>query len=278
MDLDFTALVTLLGSIITDIRNLHALQVVDNTGITLVKSDVRKQLIDAMFKVIYAVDAHAIYTNDPQLQSSVSHTLTDLIKSRDNVLADTALSIYNIAWPIRVALATRRLAEADSTRVSELQQKYITLISDPSFALGQTMTATKEIREKMAQSDDLLNNKIDRTIKIFNTDHPDFIDQYFIAREIINLGHRYTNQQVGRITGTVLQAVTLIPLHNARIEVIGAKRSTKTNDKGFFTLDFRKKSFVTLRISFAGHNIYTSQPITITSGNLLNLEIQLSPI
>ena len=69
-------------------------------------------------------------------------------------------------------------------------------------------------------------------------------------------------RQIGRITGTVLQAVTLIPLHNALIEVIGTQRVTKTDDKGFFTLTYRKKSFVTLRITLEGHNTYTSQLIT----------------
>jgi hypothetical protein len=274
-DTDFAALVTQLGTLITDIHNLHAVQVLDNTGTTLLKADIRRQLIDAMLIVIRAVDTHAIYTNDPQLQASVSYTLSDLFKARDNVLADTALAIYNIAYPIRADLAARQLTEADITRVSELNQQYTALIPETRITVTQSKSATKDLRDKIAQVDDLLTNKIDHTIMIYKRNHPAFIEQYFTDREIINLGHRYTNQKVGRITGTVLQAGTLIPLHNALIEIIGVKRSTKTDDKGFFTLIFRKKAFVTLRVTLEGYKTYTGDPITIKPGDQLNLKIEV---
>ncbi|MBM3435562.1 MAG: carboxypeptidase regulatory-like domain-containing protein [Bacteroidetes bacterium] len=277
-DADFAALVTLLGLLITDIRNLHSVQVVDNTGITVVKSDVRRQLTDAMLMVIYAVEAHAIFTNDPQLQSSVSYTLTELIKLRDNVLADTALSIYNIAWPIRVALAARKLTEADITKVNELQQQYAALISEPRFALGKSMSATKDIREKMAQIDDLLKNKIDRTIKIFKTDHPDFIDQYFVAREIIDLGVRHRKQPDARVTGTVVQAGTLIALQNASVTVVGTMRKTKTDVNGGYSLIFKTKSSRIIRVMLENHEIFTSNLLQIKPGDVITLNIQLKPI
>lgn len=277
-DEDFAAFVILLGSIITDIRNLHAIQLVDNTGITIVKGDVRRALIDAMFRVIYAVEAHAIFTNDPQLQSSVSYTLTDLIKSRDNALADTALSIYNIAWPIRVALAARRITEADITRVSQLQQEYVAIISEPRFALGQTMTATKDIREKMAQADDLLKNKIDRTIKIFKAEHPDFIDQYNVSREIVNLGVRHRKQPDARVNGTVLQAGTLVPLQNALVAVAGTQRKVKTDVNGKFSLAFRTKTSRIIRVTLENHEVFASDLLEIKPGAVITLNIQLQPI
>jgi hypothetical protein len=270
----FSALVTELSALVADISNLHALQIQDNTGITITKSDVRKQLIDAMLTVIHAVTAHAIYNNDNQLQTSVSFTISDLFKLRDNTLADTALAIYNIAWPIRVVLAAQLITEADITLVNTLQQQYRALIPEPRFALGLTKSATKDIRDKMALVDDLLNNKMDLTIKVFQRTHPGFIDQYFSAREIVNLGVRH-GRKSATVFGTVCIAGTQIPLVGVTITQPGTVRKVATDSRGRYKLRYQKSQMITLLFHLEGYTDQTVGPLPLELGQKLQKDIYL---
>jgi hypothetical protein len=81
----------------------------------------------------------------------------------------------------------------------------------------------------------------------------------------------------GRITGTVLQAGTLIPLQNASVEVVGTKRNTKTDGDGYFKLIFYTKATRIIRVTLENHEIYTSVSLLIIPGDVINLNIQLQP-
>jgi hypothetical protein len=273
-DADFAALVAQLHTLVGEIHNLHALQIEDNTGVTIVKAEVRKQLIDAVLKVIYAVDAHAIFTNDPELQASVSFTMTDLFMMRDNALADTALTIYNIAWPIRVALAARRLTEAGITLVSTLREQYLGLIPERRFTVAKSKSATKDIREKLEQAGDLLTNKIDRTIMMFQAEFPDFIDQYFITREIINLGVRHGRKSAS-VYGTVCIAGTQIPLPSVTITQPGTDRKVITGASGKYKLRYQKPLMLTLLFHLEGYTDQTIGPFPLELGQKVQKDIYL---
>ncbi len=273
-DTDFSGLVAHFQSIITEILGIQAIQEKDKSGATIRKSDLRTSLESAVLKVVRAAVAHALLINDPDLLAAVDYNIRDLQLARDSALLGIATVVYDAAWPIRTDLTTRHITEDDITLVSTLRDQFLAIIPEPRNNIILTTTATVDLKNKIIEMDNHLR-LIDRVIYMFQAGHPDFIDQYTRAREIIDLGHRSTGKQVGRITGTVLEAGTLIPLQNALVEVLKTKRAAKTNEQGQFTFIFRKKAFVTLRISLADHITFTSSLITVNPGNPIKLDIQL---
>lgn len=275
-DADFAGHINQFQATLTEILDLQIIQEKDNSGSTIRKSELRTSLENAILDVVHATVAHALLINDPDLLTAVDYSTRDLQLARDSALLGIASVVYDSAWPIRVALAARHITEADITLVSTLRDQFLALIPEPRTNIVLTMTATVDLKNKIIEMDALLRF-IDRVILMFKKANPGFIENYKGVREIIDLGPRHTGKQVGRITGTVLQAVTLIPLQNALVEVIGQKRSTKTDTNGHFKLDFRKKAFVTLRVSLPDYITYSSALMTINPGNLINLNIQLTP-
>jgi hypothetical protein len=276
-DADFTALVTQFENYITDINTIRAIQEQDNTGIALLKADVRARLTNALVKVINGVVAHAIYTDNVELQNTVNYSIGDLQTSRDSILADKAGVVYDTAWPIRAALVTRRIPEADITLIDTLKQQFLQLIPEPRTGIIETSTATDDLQNKFKQTDDLLNLKLDKTILIYRPEFPDFITKYFKARSIVDYGVRHTSIKSGYITGTVLDSITKLPLPNATVSIIGTKRTVKTDADGKFSFLFRKKGTPSLQVEFDGKKLYKGEPTTILPGDQINLNIELEP-
>lgn len=62
------------------IRDLRHVQEKDTTGITVNKTEVKKNLITATFKVIAALIAHSIVTNNHKLRNSINYSFWDFKK------------------------------------------------------------------------------------------------------------------------------------------------------------------------------------------------------
>lgn len=275
-DTDFSGLVADFQTKLTEILDIQFLQEKDNSGSTIRKSELRTSLEEAIIKVVNSTVAHALIVNDPDLLTAVDYSKSDVREARDSALLGIASVVYESAWPVRVALAARYITEADITRVKTLRDQFVELLPEPRGGIIISMTATVDLKNRMTEMDAHLK-RMDRIILMFQGAHPTFIDHYNRNREIIDLGPRHTNKQVGRVTGTVLQAGTLIPLQNASVAVLSTNRRTKTDVNGKFSLIFRTKSIRIVRITMEGHGIYTSNALQINPGDVINLNIQLEP-
>jgi hypothetical protein len=273
----FGGLVTQFETSITDIHSLAAMQSNIITGIATFKANLRGNLINAMIKVINGVAAYAIFSDDTELLESVGYNYSDLRNSRDNALAETATTVYGIAYPIRSSLTGYLVTEADITLIETLKIQFLDNLAEPRAAKVEIKGVTHDLKLKFTEADALLRDKMDRTILIFKPSHPDFVENYIDARSIIDLGVRHTGKQSGRITGTVLQAGTLIPLQNASVEVVGTMRTTKTDVNGYFSLIFYTNATRIIRVTLENHGIYTSNSLQINPGDVINLNIQLQP-
>ncbi len=276
-DADFAPLVTQFRGTLTEILAIQAIQEKDNTGVTIVKGELRTSLENAILRVVRAAVAHALIINDQDLLNAVDYSKSDIKEARDSALLGIATVVYDSAWTIRTALTTRHITEADITLVSTLKEEFLEILPQPRSNLILSMTATLDLKNKITEMDSHLR-RMDKIILMFEAAHPTFIEHYNRAREIIDLGVRHTGKQAGRITGTVLQAGTLIPLQNASVMVVGTMRKTKTDANGKFSLIFRTKSVRIIRITLENHEIYTSNSLQINPGEEISLNIQLQPI
>jgi hypothetical protein len=275
---NFTELVTQLSTCISDIYDLSSIQATRITGYALAKQEARLNLENAIIKVCYSAVAYAIITGDSILKESVGYTPSHLHKSRDNDLTVIAGNVYDITYPLRESLVNYHITEADITIIPTLKDQLLQIIAEPRAVKVESKNATGALKLKFTEADALLYDKLDHVIKIFKPGHPDFVEQYFHARIIINLGVRHTGEKVARINGIILKAGTTIPLPVAHVSINGTKRHTKTDTNGKFNFFFRIKGTYTLQVELEDYKRYTTEPITIKPGDQINLKIELGPI
>jgi hypothetical protein len=244
------------------------------TGAAKDKAEARTLLEEAIIKVINAVVAYAISIGDSNLEETISYSIREIRIARDTVLVDIAGNVYNIAYPLRDHLPTFYVTEADIVLVQTLADAYKQQIAVPRQERVLIKGFTSDLKQKFTEINDLLDNKIDKMILVFRPDHPNFVQNYFDSREIIDLGIRHIGQ-VGRLSGTVYKAGTQIPLANALIKVVGKNRQIKTDASGKFSIFFRIKGICTLQVELEGYKRFTTEPITIKPGDLINLKIEL---
>jgi hypothetical protein len=276
---EFAAFVATFLVLLTDIRDIRQIQERDTTGKALDKAEIQDDLIDAMLKVINAVVAHAIITEDKDLEKSVNYTLADLMNSRDNILADRARLIYSIAWPLKANLTRFKVLEADITRVDTLNKQFLESISSPRESKVISKTATSDLKAKFKEVDDLLHNKMDKIVLIFRPDHPGFVQQYFNSRIIIDLGHRKSGTKYAVFNGKAVHFETLLPLAGVTVRDLETGQSAITDAQGNYSLSYGKAGTYTFRAEMDGFHIATKDPIAIQLGNSLRLDdFELEPI
>ena len=244
------------------------------TGAAKDKAEARTLLEEAIIKVINAVVAYAISIGDTNLEETISYSVREIRITRDTVLIDIAGNVYNIAYPLREHLPTFYVTEADIVLVQTLADAYKQQIAIPRHEKVVSKGFTSDLKQKFTEINDLLDNKIDKMILVFRPDHPNFVQNYFDSREIIDLGIRHIGQ-VGRLSGTVFKAGTQIPLANALIKVVGKNRWTKSDINGNYKLIFRKKITFTIEITLDGYQTFTSIEITITPAQKKDLNFEL---
>jgi hypothetical protein len=275
---DFKAYVTLFLANIDDILNLSALQERDNKGVALNKDSVANSLIEIAKKVRSAAVAHAIFTNDLKLRDKIDYTDSELNNCRDNILADRAKVIYDIALPLKTHLTRLNITEADITAVNTVRLQYLGVIAEPRAAIVETKSATASLARKFRETDKLLRNEIDPTIRIFENTNFDFFEQYKNARIIVDLGRRKTGNKTAIISGTIRHSETLALLPGALVRILETGQSVTVGADGVFSFTFSQSGVYTLQVELAGYHTYTEDGISIQVGNQLNLDIELEPL
>jgi hypothetical protein len=275
---DFKAYVTLFLANIEDIHGLRAVQERDNKGVALNKDNIAMSLSDIATKVKNAAVAHAIFTKDLKLREKVDYTDTELKNCRDNILADRAKVIYDAALPLKAHLTKLNITEADITAVDTIRLQYLSVIAEPRVAIVETKSATASLARKFRETDKLLRNEIDPTIRIFENTNFDFVDQYKNGRIIVDLGKRSTGNRTAVISGTVRHFETLVVLPGALVRILETGQSVTVGADGTFSFTFSQSGVYTLQVELAGYHTYTEDGISIQTGNQLNLDIELEPV
>jgi len=268
----FAALVPQFQNLITDIHTLAMEQAEIITGYSAEKIETRAKLIGATMKVVHGVRTLAIFTDDTLLEESVNFTYSDLRNSRDNVLTDITGNVYGIAQPLTAGLAEYLVTEADIEIVNSLRTEFLGQIGQPRAAKVRSKNATEELARKFEETDVLLKEKMDRTIMIFKGANPRFVEKYFGAREVIDLGVRHTGQKEGKIWGTVRDSETQMPIDKALVRILATKRQIYTDAEGRYTFKFRKKGMPKIEASKDEYQNVTQGPVEIGPDMVVKLD------
>jgi hypothetical protein len=274
--LAFSDLAKKVKSLITDIQALRQIQELDTKGITVNKTLVADNLIAATLKLIHAVSAYATVTDNYILLGEVNYTASHLSNARDTVLFDIATLIQSKAAPLETELAAYLIAPEDITGQQALIEQYSQALPEKRKAVVVSKTSTADLKLKFKEMDLLLNQKLDKLILIFQATNPDFVQQYFNARIIINLGHRTTTHKT-LISGTVTDFDTDLPVDSAHVWVVETGQSFNTGSDGLFTIELASGGEYVLKVEKTGYQTHTQSAVKVNKGEEVTLEIELQP-
>lgn len=265
-----------LKAIIVEIRNLRQVQELDSKGITVNKADVREQLTGATLKLIRAIAAYASLNNNHKLLGEVNYTPSTLNKSRDNIFYDIAVLIQSKAKQYELELADFLIKPEDITGQQSLINRYILAVPEKRAAVVVSKTSTADLKLKIREMDILLKENLDRLILLFETDNADFVQQYFSARIIIDLGHRTTTKKT-IISGLVTDFESEKPIEGAHVWILETGQSFNTGSDGHFEINIENPGDYVLKVEKAGYKTYTSDQVHIEKAHEITLDIDLEP-
>jgi len=263
-------------SIIVDILNIRQVQERDTTGITVNKTVIRDNLVQATLKVIRALVAYATVKKNYVLLGEVNYTKSDLENSRDNILYDRARLIHTKAQSLELELLDYFIGTPDITAIDTLSKEFNIAIPEKRAALTVQKTSTSDLKQKFADADLILKEQLDKVILILEPERPDFVKQYFNARLIIDLGHRTTNHET-IISGNILDFVTKQPVTGALVILAGKDLAYTTGSDGHFSLNAGEGGEYIIKVDKEGYQVYTSDPVKVDTGTEVKLEIDLKP-
>ena len=256
------------------IRELRQKQEKDFTGITVNKAEVQEKLIAATLKLIGGLMAYSTVNNDHRLRNSINYTKSDLFLSRDNILYDKSLLVYNIAQPLAAELSVYLITEEDILAVDTLLKKYEQAIPEKRAATSESKAVTEALKQTFKATSLLLKDKLDNLMLIFQAVNPDFYNAYTNSRIIIDLGRRHTGNKT-IISGIIEKADTEIPINGAYVWIMEKGISFKTGPDGRFSLNINEAGTYTLKAEKQGYKTHTEDPITIEKGAEVVVEVEM---
>jgi hypothetical protein len=274
---DFKAILARFTANIDLIQALHQIQILDNKGITINKNTIAANLKSNMTTVRDAVVAHAVFTKDKKLENKVDFKASEL-NGWEKVLISNAAILYGIAHPLRAQLTELMITEADIEAVNTNRLLFLGVMYEPRFATGQKKAATQSIRRVFREMDSILRNELDPAMRIFKTAHPDFFDQYTNGRIIVDLGGRKTKNSTTVIEGFLRHFETLDLLAGGRATVVETGQTVVVGADAKFHFTVPAGGVYSLRFELDGFQTYLEDSISIETGQIITLDIELEPL
>ena len=180
---------------ISQIRNTRLVQEGQITGITKDKAQAQNNAIEKAIQVATAVFAYASIQNNNTLKDKVSYSPSELRRSRDTILIDRLEVIHEAATSVLAELANYGLTQADLDEFSALITSYTNMVEDPRVAITNRARATKDLKSIFKTADKILKEQLDKLMLQYKKTAPEFYQQYFNARLIIDLGIRHKKDE-----------------------------------------------------------------------------------
>ena len=168
----------------------NATQVQENVlvGIALDKRFKKDAMVKKTLEVAQGVFAYAEDQGDVILRAQVDFSKSDLLKERDAVIGQVCQNIHDTSNGVIASLGAYGLVAADLVELQAGIDAYVAVIASPRTAVTVRKGATAEIDALVKDSMKILNNRMDMLMPEFETSAPEFFQEYFDARIIIDLG------------------------------------------------------------------------------------------
>ena len=258
-----------LTEILEVISEKNEYQNTDNSGYSIVKTNLRNAMVELGVNIAYSLKAYAKRVNNEVLFTEMSMTKSSLENMRDNDVKDKCQLIATRATANVAGISTYGITQA----VIDGYIQNITLFGNNIPKPRLSITANVLLTQNIAAAFKALDKSLEELdIKMFalNFAHRQIVDQYKSCRRIVNHAGRLLSL-VGNITDQDYN-----PVFGAIVSISAINREAKSTKKGNFEFKNLPEGQYMVQIarpSFATQSIM----VGVVKGQTTELKIMLQP-
>lgn len=258
-----------LTEILEVISEKNEYQNTDNSGYSIVKTNLRNAMVELGVNIAYSLKAYAKRVNNEVLFTEMSMTKSSLENMRDNDVKDKCQLIATRATENVAGISTYGITQA----VIDGYIQNITLFGNNIPKPRLSITANVLLTQNIAAAFKALDKSLEELdIKMFalNFAHRQIVDQYKSCRRIVNHAGRLLSL-VGNITDQDYN-----PVFGAIVSISAINREAKSTKKGNFEFKNLPEGQYMVQIarpSFATQSIM----VGVVKGQTTELKIMLQP-
>ena len=180
--------VTDFGKVIVDIEAEVETQGKGLEGYAEDKGNKKETMVREALRIANRVFAFATDSGDAVLRGKMDVSLSDLVAPRDAVVAQKCQGIHDEANAVLASLAPYGIVAADLTVLQTAIDAYEVVISAPRVAVTVRKGATEAMEVSIKEGTAILKNRMDKLMSEYEVSNPDFHQEYFDARIVVNTG------------------------------------------------------------------------------------------
>ena len=205
LDEKVTAILTLASTVDTDI-----------TGFTVDKQTKRDDLTAKILKLSTAIVAFASVNNNSILAEKCDETLSSMAGMRDNDFYTFAQLIIKEATPIMAEINPYGVIDDDVSAAVTSSATYLGSIQSPRGQINERSKALTDLENMMTSSDEMVNNKLDKVMAIYQATNKSLYTGYLGARSIDQTGSLTPPDYTGSVGAASIASVANIPYLGGR--------------------------------------------------------------
>jgi len=268
-----------ISSKLTLISQLDQIVTGTSTGVTLDTNLSRENMSKIAFKCASATFAYATSINNNTIKALVNYTIPKLNDFKKEEVDDVCQKIHDAASSYFGGASQYGIIASDITDLQTAIDLYRTSSQNPRQAIISISSAASQIKQLIRQIIDLyLKGLLDPMVNTLIITNPTFVSEYFLAREIIDIGTTHT-----KLRGSVFANAT-DPIANADVILYTAGTptiafQTKSDIDGKFTINLIIPNLdYDLKIMKTGFQDYFEATIHFSPGEEVNRDVTLIPV
>lgn len=206
-------------------------QTQNTSGLAKNKSNKREEVIEQAYFVANRLQSYATVEKNDELLAKVNYPRSVFVQYRDTNLIGLCQAILEQAQIHLNALEEYSVKAETLTNLQIAIQAYQDDLGKPRSAQANTKVATDALKKLFLDTNTLLTSRLDKDVEVFRVSHPDFYQQYFNARRIVQSATVRLSLRV-----TVLDAATRTPIANVKASFAGYNTTKRTSEKGNFQI------------------------------------------
>jgi hypothetical protein len=180
---------------VANIKTMKEVQSLVTSGVTEDKAFALVEMADMAVIIIGAGSAFARVKNNNTLLENINYSRSNLIYKRDEDAYTKCMKVYNELNPFIGELSDYGITPEMMADFLLLINNFNSEVQSPRGAITTRKSATLQIVDLFKDSDGILKI-MDGLVKGFKESNVDYYNQYFAAREIIDLGVRHKKPTV----------------------------------------------------------------------------------
>jgi hypothetical protein len=241
-------------------------------GITIGKAEAKTNLCRLAADIGASVYAFAVANHNRQLQQEVNFSFSDLLRTKDDILAPRVQNIKDLANVNLPDLLSYGLTDASLDAFQSAIDDYQQKVPAPRNSVAHKATIRENLKTLFAEADAVLRHQMDKTLTGFKSTHPGFVSTYKVNRIIIDPGSAATTLKL-TITGS---NDSFVPA--ASILVNGVSFKTTTTEKGGYQIKPIAAGTADIEVSAPGYVTQMLPAVKIKQGQTTALSITLNTI